>query len=231
MNRKIIDAADSAKAVIFDFDGTLVDSMWMWKQIDIEYIGRFGIVLDDSGAKRLQKDIEGMSFTETAVYFKDTFYIPDDIDVIKNDWTDMSVEKYRHEVGLKPYVREFLDFLKEKGKRIGIATSNGRDMVDACMNNLGISSYFDRVAISCEVSRGKPYPDIYLLVAGEFETAPSDCLVFEDVPAGITAGKRAGMTVCGVEDDFSVPMRDEKIALSDFYIRDYGEILRQAGRL
>ena len=114
MNRKIIDAADSAKAVIFDFDGTLVDSMWMWKQIDIEYLGRFGIVLDDSGAKRLQKDIEGMSFTETAVYFKDTFYIPDDIDVIKNDWTDMSVEKYRHEVGLKPYVREFLDFLKEK---------------------------------------------------------------------------------------------------------------------
>lgn len=231
MNRKIIDAADSAKAVIFDFDGTLVDSMWMWKQIDIEYLSRFGITLDDSGAKRLQKDIEGMSFTETAVYFKDTFYIPDEIEAIKNDWTDMSVDKYRNEVELKPYAREFLDFIKEKGKRIGIATSNGREMVSACMKNLGIAGYFDRVAISCEVSRGKPYPDIYLLVAGEFETDPSDCLVFEDVPAGIIAGKRAGMTVCGVEDDFSLPMRDEKIALSDFYIRDYGDILRQAGRL
>ena len=57
------------KAVIFDLDGTLVDSMWMWKAIDIEYLARFGLACPDD----LQKEIEGMSFSETAVYFKERF--------------------------------------------------------------------------------------------------------------------------------------------------------------
>ena len=63
------------KAVIFDLDGTLVDSMWMWKAIDIEYLGRYGLDLPPT----LQKDIEGMSFSETAVYFKETFQIPESL--------------------------------------------------------------------------------------------------------------------------------------------------------
>ena len=66
------------KAVIFDLDGTLVDSMWMWKAIDIEYLGKFGISLPST----LQKDIEGMSFSETAVYFIETFQIPDSLEEI-----------------------------------------------------------------------------------------------------------------------------------------------------
>ena len=60
------------KAVIFDLDGTLVDSMWMWKQIDIEFLGRFGHECPED----LQKVIEGMSFSETAVYFKERFDLP-----------------------------------------------------------------------------------------------------------------------------------------------------------
>ena len=66
---------DHIKAVIFDLDGTLVDSMWMWEDIDIEYLGRYGL----SCPEDLQKAIEGMSFTETAVYFKERFGLPDSI--------------------------------------------------------------------------------------------------------------------------------------------------------
>ena len=62
---------ENIKAVIFDLDGTLVDSMWMWRNIDIEYLARFGIPLPEN----LQKDISGMSFSETAVFFKETFGI------------------------------------------------------------------------------------------------------------------------------------------------------------
>ena len=230
MTRTIIDAATCSDAVIFDFDGTLVDSMWMWREIDEEYLGRFGIKLDDKSASKLQKDIEGMNFTETAKYFKESFCIGDDIDRIKRDWIDMSYEKYRDEVRLKPHAGEFLDFLRAVGKPMGIATSNGREMVDVCMASLGISSYFDRVATSCEVSSGKPNPDIYLLVARELSASPEKCLVFEDVPAGIIAGKRAGMAVCAVEDEFSAEMAEEKRSLSDFYITDYGDILRDLRR-
>ena len=78
------------KGVIFDLDGTLVDSMWMWEAIDIEYLARFGIELPPD----LQKKISGMSFSETAVYFKETFKIPDSLEKIKQTWNEMAFYKY-----------------------------------------------------------------------------------------------------------------------------------------
>lgn len=209
------------KAVLFDLDGTLVDSMWMWKQIDIEYLGRYGHTCPPD----LQREIEGMGFTETAVYFKERFRIPDSIDAIKQAWIDMSIEKYRSEVPLKKGALRFLKYLKEHGIKAGIATSNGRDMVDAVLHALQITSYFQVITTACEVAAGKPAPDIYLKVAESLQTAPEQCMVFEDVPAGIQAGKAAGMTVCAVEDDFSAGMREEKSKLADYFIEDFDEIL------
>ena len=85
------------EAVIFDLDGSMVDSMWVWKSIDIEYLGRFGIRLPED----LQASIGGKSFSETAVYFKERFGIPDEPQTIKEDWNRMAWEKYTHEVPLK----------------------------------------------------------------------------------------------------------------------------------
>lgn len=209
------------RAVIFDLDGTLVDSMWMWKAIDIEYLGRYG----HECPPLLQKEIEGMSFSETAVYFKETFAIPDSIEKIKQAWTEMSIEKYRSQVPLKAGVRQFLEFLKEKGIFMGIATSNGREMVDVVLKSLGIMSFFQVIATACEVAAGKPAPDIYLNVAQRLGVRPEQCMVFEDVPAGILAGKAAKMTVCAVEDDFSAGMQSEKKQLADYYIEDYFQLL------
>ena len=212
------------KAALFDLDGTLVDSMWMWTEIDIEYLNRFGRQFSPG----LQKEIEGMSFTETAVYFKETFSIPDSIEAIKADWTRMSLDKYAHEVPLKPYAEDVLKWLKACGMKIGISTSNYREMVDACLNSLGIAHYFDAVCTACEVKRGKPSPDIYLHTADRLGAEPSGCIVFEDVPAGIRAGKAAGMTVVAVDDAFSAPEEAEKRRLADFFIRDFGELLPEA---
>ncbi len=208
-------------AVIFDLDGTLVDSMWMWKQIDIEYLGRYG----HDCPPELQKAIEGMGFSETAAYFKERFQIPDSLDEIKDAWIQMSIEKYRHEVPLKPGAAVFLQYLKEHGIQAGIATSNGRPMVDAVLEALDISHCFQTVTTACEVAAGKPAPDIYLKVAQSLGAEPNRCLVFEDVPAGILAGKAAGMRVCAVEDEFSAKMRQEKQELADYYIRDYRQLL------
>lgn len=215
------------KAVIFDLDGTLVDSMWMWGAIDIEYLGRHGLECP----KDLQKAIEGMSFSETAVYFKERFCLPETLEEIKRDWVEMSLEKYQKEVPLKPGAKEFLELLAARGIPAGIATSNGREMVDAVLKALEIEPYFQVVATACEVAAGKPAPDIYLEVARRLHTAPEDCLVFEDVPAGILAGKNAGMTVCAIEDTFSRKMRPEKERLADYFINDYLEILQQESEL
>lgn len=217
----IKDLLKNKKAALFDLDGTLVDSMWMWKEIDIEFLSRFGYDCPDD----LQKVIEGMSFSETAVYFKERFEIPMTIDEIKACWIEMSIDKYRYEVPLKKGALEFLKYCKEHGLRTGIATSNGRDMVDAVIQSLKIGEYLDVITTACEVKAGKPEPDIYLEVAKRLSAEPADCIVFEDIPAGIMAGKRAGMTVIAVEDDFSREMKEEKCGLADGFIEDYFEVI------
>ena len=77
---------------------------------------------------------------------------------------------------------------------------------------------------ACEAGAGKPAPDVYLLTAEDMGVKPERCLVFEDVPMGILAGKNAGMTVCAVEDDFSAPQCAKKRELADYYIQDYNDI-------
>lgn len=210
------------KGVIFDLDGTLVDSMWMWKQIDIEFLGRYGLDVPND----LERIIEGMSFSETAAYFKERFQLPMTLEEIKNTWNQMALNKYSNEVDLKPGAGEFLQYLKENDIAMGIATSNSRELVNAVTIALGIQKYFDSITTACEVKAGKPAPDIYYKVAKDLNLDPKQCVVFEDVPAGILAGKRAGMKVYAVEDQFSNHLRKEKIELADQYIQNYHEVIQ-----
>lgn len=214
---------NNTNAVIFDLDGTLVDSMWMWRKIDIEYLGRFNLAVPEG----LQNNIEGFSFSETAHYFKERFQIPDSIEKIKEDWNQMALEKYENEVFLKPGALEFLKYCKENNIRLGIATSNSRELVDAVIKALQLEDYFDCIMTACEVQKGKPAPDIYLAVADRLNVLPEECLVFEDIVPGIMAGKNAGMRVCAVEDVYSEYQREEKKQTADYYIDDYFELLEQ----
>ena len=214
---------ENIKAVLFDLDGTLVDSMWMWKDIDIEYLEKRGFDLPGE----LQKDIEGMSLTETATYFKNRFELPESLEEIKKEWMNMARDKYCHQVPLKPGAKEFLLYLKEHQIRTGIASSNGIELVRAVLQAQGVDQYLDSVHTCCDVKRGKPNPDIYLLVAEELDVKPEECLVFEDIPMGILAGKRAGMRTCAVEDVFSRDQMNEKRQLADYYIQDYYDVLQE----
>ena len=94
------------------------------------------------------------------------------------------------------------------------------------IESLKIGDYLGEVATACEVAAGKPEPDIYLEVAKRLSVKPEECLVFEDIPAGIVAGKRAGMTVLAVQDEFSKDLETEKRELADGFIRDYFELLQ-----
>ncbi len=209
------------KAVIFDLDGSMVDSMWIWRAIDIEYLGRFGIALPD----KLQADIEGMSFSETAAYFKKRFALPDDLEKIKADWNGMAWKKYEQEVPLKKGVKELLDYCKAQNIFLGIATSNSRHLVETVIQAQHLESYFDCIMTACEVEKGKPAPDIYLAVAETLRVDPADCLVFEDIVPGIQAGLNAGMRVCAVYDQYSAYQDEEKRRLADYYTYEFKELM------
>ncbi|MCR4658623.1 MAG: HAD family phosphatase [Lachnospiraceae bacterium] len=208
-------------AVLFDLDGTLVDSMWMWKQIDIEYLGRKNIPMPED----LQRSIEGRSFYETAVYFRERFGLKDDTRQIMDEWNSMAAEMYGHRVSLKRGVRRFLEYLKNNGYKTGISTSNSKYLTDIALNAHGLGSCFDCIRAGCNEISGKPAPDVYLLSAADLGVEPEKCLVFEDLVAGIMAGKAAGMKVCAVWDDFSDFQLEEKKSLADYYIQDYYELL------
>ena len=166
-----------------------------------------------------------MSFSEGAAYFKERFGLPITVEEIREIWIGMSIEKYRTSVPFKPGAEAFLKELRARGIRIGIATSNERGIVDTVLRALKAERYFDAITTGCEVAAGKPSPDIYLEAAKRVGADPSECMVFEDVPAGILAGKRAGMVVCAVEDAASRRLEGEKRRLADYYIRDYEELL------
>ena len=213
---------ENIKAVIFDVDGTIADSMWMWKQIDIEYLGRFEIPLPED----LQKNIEGMSFRETAFYFKEHFPIPDTIEKMMDDWNAMAKHKYRYEIPLKTGVKEFITLCKNKGILLGIATSNSSELLGYLLKAHKAEAWFDVIITGSDGLKGKPAPDMYLEAAKRLNTEPKNCLVFEDIMPGIMAGKRAGMKVCAVDDLYSKDVLEQKKKEADYFIGSFEELLK-----
>lgn len=219
---KLIDnMLEGIEACLFDLDGTLVDSMWMWEEIDVEYLARFGIRIDE----KYQQNIEGMSMTETAVYFKEHFGIQDSIEKMKADWNEMAWDKYCNEVFLKDGVEDLLIYLKEKGIKTGIGTSNSIELTNAVLEHRGLADFFNAVHTANEVQSGKPSPDIYLLVAASLGVEPEKCLVFEDIHKGLCAAKSAGMKSCIVWDRYSEDDWNSNVAFADYSVRNFGQLL------
>ena len=210
---------DDFEAVIFDLDGTLIDSMGMWKEIDEEYLGGLGIEVPE----RIQRDLEGLSYHETAVYFKKRFNLKDDLDTIKSDWHRMSHDKYVYELQFKEGAAEFLADLNDRGIKCGIASSNSRQLIEETLLRRGLMKYIQAISTCDDVGKNKPEPDVYLHAAKLLGASPEKCLVFEDVPMGITAGKNAGMRTAAIYDEYSKEVENEKKELADHYLISFKE--------
>ena len=211
---------DSFDAVIFDLDGTLVDSMGMWGQIDVEFLDRFGIEVPEG----LQKTLEGMTWSEMEVYFHDHFPIDLTPHEIGQQWLLMASEKYRKATPAKDGAVDFVRAVSGMGKRLGVSSSNHLNLIEDALEAHGILPYFGAVTTCDEVSSPKPNPEVYLLTARKLGVQPERCLVFEDIPVGIMAGKNAGMRVIAVEDAYSASVMEEKRNLADGVISSYRDI-------
>ncbi len=215
------DLLKGIKAVIFDFDGTLADSMWMWPSIDEEYLKKFGIECPET----LHTELEGKSPNECAKYFQEKFNINESEEAMMDAWNDMAAYNYEHKVFLKPGVESFLKKLKENGIKIGIGSSNFKELVVSALKNNGVLEYIDSIHVSSEVAAGKPAPDIYELTAEDLGVKPRECLVFEDIVQGLLAGKRAGMKTVAVFDECSSEKQELNKEMCDYYIFDTTSII------
>lgn len=211
---------NNIKAAIFDLDGTLIDSMWVWSKIDYDYLSMRGIPVPLD----LKDNIAHLSFDDTARYFKDRFNLNESLEEIKRQWNDMALHEYTHSIILKDDARDFLCFLKSLGIKIGLATSNSRFLLEKVLRKNGIYEYFDVITTTDEVSRGKNFPDIYLLTAEKLGVNPKACIVFEDILPAIIGAKAAGMTVVGVHDLASEHQIEDICKIADLYIRKYSQL-------
>ena len=216
MMKNTIDPSDY-DAVLFDLDGTLVESMGMWRKIDEEFLAMYGYDVPPG----LQKRIEGLTWSQTERFFRDEFAIPLECEEIGNIWLEMAKEKYRNETPAKKGAVDFIKELRAKGIPMAISSSNHAELITEALDAHGIRDCFDAVSTCEEAGAPKPEPDVYLLSAKKLGADPARCLVFEDIVHGIMAAKAAGMTVIAVDDGDSRGSIEEKRRLADGMIKDY----------
>jgi len=207
-------------AVIFDFDGTLGDSMWVWENIDDLFCERHGLVLPDT----YYDDLTTLSFEQTARFFQEDLGVKMTTEEIADEFNYLAHASYAGEVACKPGAHRYLEILKNRGVAIGIATSLSWYLLEAVLESNGIQEYFDDMAF-CDESHGKGEPDVYLLAAERLGARPEDCLVFEDIVVGIESAHRAGMTAGAVIDPHYQQDSTLIKQIADFHIETFEDLL------
>lgn len=211
---------NNIEGAIFDLDGTLVDSMWVWEQIDIDYLKKHGHDMP----KNLKDEICHLGFQNVAVYFKERFKIADSVENIMKTWHNMAYYHYKNNVKLKPGAKEFLENLKKSNIKIALATSNSLPLLEVCLESNGIYHLFDSIITTNEVERGKDFPDVYLLAADKIGVKPEHCIVFEDILPAVRGASKAGMKVIAVRDDASLYQKEDLESLAYKYIYSYEDL-------
>lgn len=217
MNKKTLDILSECDGAIFDMDGTIIDSMRIWSDID----KRFFAAHDMDIPKGLQQKIAHMNFKEMAQYFKDTFSFSESVEEINQMWMNMAKEEYSYNIKLKPYVKEFLASLKERNYKISLATSNQKDLYEPCLKNNKILEYFDYLLNTNVYSTSKDEPTIYLEASKKMNTPVEKTVVFEDIYPAIKTAKNAGFKVIAIYDDSSKDREKDIRYLADDYIYSF----------
>ena len=215
------------RGIIFDADGTLLNSMPIWDDLGARYLKGLGI----EAKPGLSEILFRMSLEESAAYMKKTYSLPQTEEEIRRGVLAKLDDFYVNEVQLKPGADEYLRELHRRQFPMMIATSSSRYHIEAAMRRLGFIDYFAGIVTCEEAGAGKNRPDIYLKCAEAMGLHPSRVCVFEDVIHAVRTANAAGFPTAGVYDAASAEdtadMRIEcSIWLQD--LTDYGDFCRWA---
>lgn len=209
------------EGAVFDLDGTLLDSSWVWEKVDEKFLGDRGFQVPDDYVD----EISPLGAERAAVYTIERFGLNEDKDDIVREWIEMAKKEYATEVVCKPYAKEFLEELQKLNIKMAVATSSDRELFMKTLEREGILKYFQKIVTVDEVERGKGYPDIYEEAVRRIKVNPHKCLVFEDILAGVTGASLGEFNVVAVFDEKSKHNWEKIKSISKYSINDYKELL------
>ena len=204
---------------IFDFDGTLFDSMHVWHGVRYKFFDRIGLVLSEEDEEAFQ----GLYLRESIILAKERFNLPDTHEELFAKFFELIKEMYLADTCPKNDIIEFLEKLKSKGIKMGIATATGEPALIAVLEKYNMLHYFSAIYSTYTVGAAKTEPKVYNVVLDAIGTEKETTWVFEDALYAATTAKADGFPVVGIYDK-SEKNTDELKELVDVYIHNYSEL-------
>ena len=207
--------------LLFDMDGTLIDSNGIWKDVDTRF-------LEKRGLPYTQEYYEGVAhtiFPLAAKFTKEFCHLPESEEAIMAEWMDMAGDLYGTSVPVKPGVRAYLEKLRDAGERMMVVTSAVPVHCRTALTHLGLMPYFERIVFAQELHREKKDPALWRLAAETAGVSPEDCTLYDDSVEACRGAKAAGMHTVGVADPYFASTADEMARTCDRYISSFGELL------
>ncbi len=211
------------QGAIFDADGTLLDSMQVWRNLGELYLRNRGITPEEG----LSAKIWPLSYEQGCEYIKEHYGLKESVREIQRGISGMIEGFYRNDAALKPGVRDFLEELRRRNIHMVIATSGDRDLLNAALIRNGIAGYFDAVFTCTDLHTDKHRPEIFRACAEALGLMPENIAVFEDSLFAIKTAKSAGFRVFGVYDVSSIHVKQSIIDTAEYYIDDWRNIFNE----
>ncbi len=207
------------KGAIFDFDGTLADSMFVWETAGEAYLSSLGIQPKES----LKNSLKSMSLVQSAIYIAEKYNLKLDTQEIM-DGINKTVENfYFYTVQPKEGVIEFLELLKSMNVKMCIATATDRYQVEAALKRCDMDTFFSEIFTCTEVGFGKDEPIIFQKAMERLNTSKEDTVIFEDAYHPVKTAKINGFLTVAVYD-YSEPRQSEIRTLVDCYLDDFTQV-------
>ena len=208
-------------AVIFDMDGTLLNSTSLWQDIDKAFFAKRGMEVPEEYAQH----IVHLGLKQAAIYTKKAYGFDETPEEIMEEWHQMSLDIYQHDVELKPGALELLELLKGRGVKMAIATANDDKLYMPCIERLGIGKYFDFIADVNNVKEGKQSARIYEFLAERMGVKKEHTMIVEDMPTCVKTAYQNGFITVAIFDNASKDYDSEKRDNSDLYINSFYDLI------
>ncbi|KXL53365.1 phosphorylated carbohydrates phosphatase [Anaerotignum neopropionicum] len=209
------------KSIIFDLDGTLIDSMPVWKNTGRNFLLNHGFAVPEN----LHSVVKAQTIGQTAEYFRKDLGVTHTPEEIINEIIQYVEDAYKNTIPLKPYAKEFLDKELENGTKMCVLTASEASYIHPALERLDLIKYFQFILTCTETGHYKTDPQVFRIAMEKLGGNLENTIVFEDALYAVEGAKKGGFTVYAVADPVTEADSGVIRAVADKYIKSYKELL------